>query len=159
METLCPINMTDDIPMSAASSDSNSDVLSHDEAESSADDVINTPSATGSSSVTRRLFTASEENGPNAAKDNAVGYLTNQSTTTSEDTQLLILQEMKKANSRLSAFSDRLEAVESRLASVENNQLSATPASTSADSSADSRKKRKVPAKVRVSLFISLLCC
>ena len=80
METLCPINMTDYIPMSAESSDNNSDVLSHDEAESSADDVINTPSATGSSSVKRRLFTASEKNGPNAAKNNAVGYLTKATT-------------------------------------------------------------------------------
>ena len=73
----------------------------------------------------------------------------------SNDTQLLILQEVKKANSRLDGFADCLEALESRLASVETKQMSVTPASTSTESSTDCRKKRKVPAKVRVSFFFN----
>ena len=71
----------------------------------------------------------------------------------SNDMQLLILQKVKKANSRLDGFADCLEALESRLASVETKQMSVTPASTSTESSTDCRKKRKVPAKVRVSFF------
>ena len=68
-----------------------------------------------------------------AARDDPQTAQSNRSTS-SDNTQLLILQEVKKANSRLNIFSDRLEALESRLASVENNQLSATPVSTSTGS-------------------------
>ena len=89
---------------------------------------------------------------PSAGKDDPRTAGSNHSTSRDDDTQLLILQEVKKANSCLNVFSDRLEALETRLAAVESNQLTST--STSVDSSVDSRRKRKVPAKVRVSLVL-----
>lgn len=70
-------------------------------------------------------------------------------------TQNLILQEIRKANSRLDSFANQLDSLESRLASVETNHLSVTPSSSSAsgvEKSAE-RGKRKVPAKVSVSFM------
>lgn len=142
----------DDVPSSAESTGLREEIFS--DREASDIDETNTPSATRSSAVTRRLFT-----GESTARDNPLGDISNRSTltkesyvassaggsagtrrlssaarddprtaqsnrsTSSDDTQLLILQEVKKANSCLNVFSDRLEALESRLASVENNQL------------------------------------
>lgn len=62
------------------------------------------------------------------------------------DTQLLILEEVKKTNFSLS----RLDAVESRLKNVEHQQIAT--ASSSTDSAAEI-VKRKVPARVRVSIL------
>ncbi len=59
-----------------------------------------------------------------------------------------ILQEVKKTNSSLSEFSSRLDAVESRLKNVEEQQLASL--SSDADTSVE-KVKRKVPARVRVS--------
>lgn len=64
----------------------------------------------------------------------------------SDNMQLMILDEIKKANSRLDVFSDRLEAMENRLTSIESTDLY-TPGSSSAE-----KVKRKVPAKVSVSI-------
>lgn len=53
-----------------------------------------------------------------------------------------MLQEVRKSNSRLDTFSDRLEGLESRLASVKDNQLSSvTPSSSSTDQQPGARGK------------------
>lgn len=52
--------------------------------------------------------------------------------------QKLILDEKKQANSRLDTFSERLGSLETRLKSVESNQLSLTP-NSSTDGSAVGR--------------------
>ena len=119
------------------------------------------PNTASSSTVVRRLFSGNESpNGNPPLRD-----ITNRSPSiqppgpaTGNDTQLLILQEVRKANSRLDTFSDRLEGLESRLASVEDKQLSSvTPSSSSSTDSSGTRGKRKVPPKVRVSSYKSRL--
>ena len=89
------------------------------------------PNATRSSTVIRHLFSRSKSPDP-------LNDITNRSPSSPQprpaadnDTQLLILQEVRKANSRLDMFSDRLEGLESRLASVEDNQLSSVTPSSS----------------------------
>ena len=58
------------------------------------------------------------------------------------DTQKLILGELKRANSRLEAFSDRLEALDLRLKSVEQMQLSSSaPAAAAVALMMDRRAK------------------
>ena len=75
-------------------------------------------------------------------------------------TQNLILQELRKANSRLDDVAGQLKSLDSRLVSVETN-VTMSSSSTSTDRSTGScRGKRKVPAKVSVILpafFPSLL--
>ena len=67
------------------------------------------------------------------------------------DTQRLILEELRKTNSRVDTFSEHMESMDGRLKSVEQRQLnSTTPSSSTSDGSA-SKSKRKVPAKVAVS--------
>ena len=62
--------------------------------------------------------------------------------------QLLILEELKKTNECIGGLSNRMDAIENRLKSVEQHQKEAvTPSSSSSVES----KKRKVPAKIRVS--------
>ena len=117
-------------------------------------------SAIRGSTVSRRLFSGTEplDEDPLADVTNQSASRSSPRATAGNDTQLLILQEVKQANSRLDTFSDRLEALENRLTSVETHQLSSvTPSSSSTDSSAD-RGKRKVPAKVRVSRFCREPC-
>ena len=59
-----------------------------------------------------------------------------------EDTQMLILQQVKKANSSLCEFSFRLDAMENRLNSVEEHQLKQVSCtSSSVDSSAEKVKR------------------
>ena len=117
--------------------------------------------------VTRRLFPESippplRTSTPEAVTSNhlrAIGH------SEAVDTQNLILQEFRKANSRLDDFAGQLKTLDTRLVSVETNALgvtmSSSSTSTSTDRSAGScRGKRKVPAKVSVILpvfFISLL--
>ena len=68
------------------------------------------------------------------------------------DTQNLILQELRKANSRLDDFAGQLKSLASRLVSVETN-VTMSSSSTSTDRSAGNyRGKRKVPAKISVIL-------
>lgn len=111
------------------------------------------PNARSTSAVNRRLFANTGKKTPREA----LRDVSNQPTS-AHGTQLLILEEVQKANSSLGEFADRLEALENRLATVESKQLSpATPASSSTDSSTD-RGKRKVPAKVRVRIYISCFC-
>lgn len=66
------------------------------------------------------------------------------------ETQDLILQEIRKANSRLDRFAGQLQSLETRLTSVESNQMSMTPNSSSGTDGSAVRGKRKVPAKVSV---------
>lgn len=68
------------------------------------------------------------------------------------NTELLILAELKKTNETIGALSDRLNAVENGLKSLEQQQKEAllSPASSS---SCDSTK-RKVSSKTRVSFII-----
>ena len=66
------------------------------------------------------------------------------------DTQRLILEELRKTNSRLETFSEHLEALDGHLKSVEQMQLNSM-APNSSDGSA-SKAKRKVPAKVAVNV-------
>ena len=67
------------------------------------------------------------------------------------DTQRLILEELRKTNSRVDTFSEHMESMDGRFKSVEQRQLnSTTPSSSTSDGSA-SKSKRKVPAKVAVS--------
>ena len=59
----------------------------------------------------------------------------------------LILQELRKTNSRLDVFAGHLESLEKRLASVETSM---TPSSSSGLEVSGGVKKRKIPAKVSV---------
>ena len=70
---------------------------------------------------------------------------------TVSESHLMILAEIKKANTRLDEFSSTLKSVEQRLESVENEYTRSSGPSSSADSSME-RKKRTVPAIVRVSV-------
>ena len=72
---------------------------------------------------------------------------------TNETTNDLILEEVRKTNASITNFSNRMDAIESRLQSVEQQQQRAvmTP-SSSGDSSAE-RAKNKVPTRVRVSAY------
>lgn len=63
----------------------------------------------------------------------------------------LILDEIRKTNSRLDEFGETLKSVQQRLQMVERDLTSMGP-SSSADTSMESRKKAKIPLKVRVSL-------
>ena len=77
---------------------------------------------------------------------------TNSSSAT--DMQLKILEELEKANRSISdlsqTFSTRLDAVEKRLESVEQQSIS-TPASSTDQGNSAEKAKRKVPTRVRVS--------
>ena len=120
--------------------------------------------ASNSSHATRRLFFQPLSDASNAIPSNRP---TTTTTTTlpagclrnsRADTQDLILQEVRKANSRLDSLADQLVALETRVASVETNQLSMTPSSSGTDRSSE-KSKRKVPAKVSVSCpFLSFAC-
>lgn len=99
-----------------------------------------------SSTLRRRLFSNPDEQNREPLRN-----VSNLSNAIEANTQRLILEELKKTNSRLDTFSERLEAFDGRLKSVEHNLInSTTPSSSSSDSSA-SKSKRKVPAKVAVS--------
>ena len=69
---------------------------------------------------------------------------------TSSNTQELILQELRKTNARLDMFTGRLESLEGRLTSVETTTLSMTPSSSSGVDNSGEKGKRKVPARVSV---------
>ena len=69
------------------------------------------------------------------------------------DTQKLILEELKKTNSRLESFSDRLEALDCRLRSVEQMQLNVSTSTPSSSIGSAGQSSRKVPAKVAVSIY------
>lgn len=62
----------------------------------------------------------------------------------------LILDEIRKANSRLDEFGETLHSVQRRLQEVEKDLTSMGP-SSSADTSIESPPKAKIPKKVRVS--------
>lgn len=108
-------------------------------------DELSVPSR---SSVPRRLFFEKENHVPNSQE--RVVQTTPSQPQDPGDIQKLILDEIKQANSHLDTFSERLGLLETRLKSVESNQLSLTP-NSSTDGSAV-KNKRKVPAKVAVSL-------
>ena len=103
-----------------------------------------TPRVNDSSNVSRRLFVGGEP-----LKEVSNRHVSgSRSPQTSDNTQLLIMKEVQKANSRLDTFATRLEAMETRLTSVENTNFTCSSSSTGCSSD---RAKRKVPAKVRVS--------
>lgn len=78
----------------------------------------------------------------------------------SGDTQHLILQEIKKTNSRLDVFATQLESLERRLASVESSHMSVTPSSSSGNDGSATKGKRKIPSRVSVRYFMnSYKCC
>ena len=82
---------------------------------------------------------------------------------TNADTQMLILEEIQRANSRFDRFVDSLQTLEKRLSSIENTQsLQLTPSSSSSSSTPstdDSIKKgEKFPSKVSVRCY-SFYCC
>ena len=97
----------------------------------------------------RRLFPPDDE------RETHRGELLENATATEPDTQKLILEELRKTNSRLESFSDRLEALDCRLKSVEQMQLnSSTPSSSvSTDDGSAGKSRRKVPAKVAVRIY------
>ena len=91
------------------------------------DDIVAcTPSERTSTLVSRRLFTNPDEQRRQP--------LRNVSNSTELDTQRLILEELKRTNSRLDTFSEHLEALDGRLKSVEQMQLDSTTPSSSANS-------------------------
>ena len=63
----------------------------------------------------------------------------------------LILQEVRKTNTSLADFSSRMDAVESRLKSVEQQQKDVTISQSSSGDSSAERAKKKVPTRIRVS--------
>lgn len=71
----------------------------------------------------------------------------------SDKTNVLILEEMKKTNSSLSHISSRIDQMESRLKTVEQQQKDSPSVSSSGGSSAE-KTKRKVPTRVRVRIWI-----
>ena len=76
------------------------------------------------------------------------------------DTQELILQEIRKANSRLDEFAANIKAIETRLDSVENHYINVTPVSTSTSSCAEEsggKIRRKVPKRVSVCLNFTVV--
>lgn len=87
----------------------------------------------------RRLLTYSE---PNALRER------------SNDPQLLILAEVKKTNTSLDNVSTRMDTMERRLIAVEQKQIDMmTPGtSSSANGSSAEKTKKKIPARIRVSL-------
>ena len=81
--------------------------------------AANRSATTTRCSVGRRLFSGNE-----SPEDHVLRDVTNRSApdptprqTASNDTQLLILHKVKKANAQLDMFSDRFDALESRLKS------------------------------------------
>lgn len=114
----------------------------------------NVPAASGSR-PNRRLFTepAAREEPHRQPLGDATNLRSPASVRTrpsESDTQVLILEELKKTNSRLDSFSEHLKALDGRIKSVEQAQLTISPSSSSStDGSAV--KKRKVPSKVAVS--------
>lgn len=70
----------------------------------------------------------------------------NNSTNNRSDPQQLILEELRKTNASITAFSTRMDAVEKRLRSVENQQREVCSSSSSSPELA----KRKIPSKVWV---------
>ena len=72
------------------------------------------------------------------------------STPLSDKTNELILEEVRKTNSSIAEFSTRIDAMESRLKTVEQQQKDMTTPSSSGDSSVE-RAKKKIPTRVRVS--------
>lgn len=73
------------------------------------------------------------------------------SNTASEDPQSLILEEIKKTNISLQSFSTRMDEMDKRLQSIENQQKVTVTPSSSADTDNSEKKKRSVPTRVRVS--------
>ena len=112
--------------------------------------------------VTRRLFSESIPPPSHTSTPDPItsSHLAAVGHSEGVDTQNLILQELRKANSRLDDFSGQLKSLDSHLVFVETN-VTMSSSSTSTDRSAGScRGKRKVPAKVSVILpafFPSLL--
>lgn len=63
----------------------------------------------------------------------------------------LILDELKKTNSRLDEFGETLKSVQQRIQMVEKD-ITSMGTSSNADTSIESHKKVKVPPKIRVGL-------
>lgn len=76
------------------------------------------------------------------------------STPLSDKINELILEEVRKTNSSIAEFSTRIDAMESRLKTVEQQQNDMTTPSSSGDSSVE-RAKKKIPTRVRVSAYSS----
>ena len=121
----------------------------------------NTPNIVSiNASVPKRLIaarnndatTGSTENRPTANEYQSSTQPLRELTNHSVDTREQILMEIKKANSRLEEFAKNLETIETRLTSVEEHCLSATPSSSSCIEESGGKIKRKVPAKVSVCL-------
>ena len=122
--------------------------------------------ASNSSNATRSLFFQLLSDASNAIPNNRPRTASTTTTTTLSagclhdsraDTQDLILQEVRKAKSRLDSLADQLVALETRLTSVETNQLSVTPSSSGTDRSSE-KSKRKVPSKMSVSWPFLSMC-
>ena len=101
-------------------------------------------SHTGSDGKTRQTPSTSVGVGRRKLFESALSDKTNVSA------QDLILKEVRKTNSSLAEFSTRMDAMENRLKSVEEQQKDMTTPSSSGDSSTE-RVKRKVPTRIRVS--------
>ena len=107
-------------------------------------------------SVTRRLFSESIPPPSHTSTPDPItsSHLAAVGHSEGVDTHNLILQELRKANSRLDDFAGQLKSLDSRLVFVETN-VTMSSSSTSTDRSAGScRGKRKVPAKISVILHV-----
>lgn len=106
----------------------------------------------GDTQVTPTTGSGGQENRRQLFNTNRVlGTLSNSNNSrTGDDTQQLILEEVRKTNESLAHFSSRLDAIENRVKNIEQYQLHT--ASSSVDSSVE-KVKRKVPVRVRVSDF------
>ena len=120
-----------------------------------------------SNSVSRRLL-PSRSNTENETSILPMNDLTNSvpnrsgsfSAAKDRDTQELILQEIRKANSRLDEFAANIKAIETCLDSVENHSINVTPVSTSTSSCAEEsggKIRRKVPKRVSVCLNFTVV--
>lgn len=119
------------------------------------------PSGGENDRIPRRLFQTCGKRPRSQTREIQFADITNKPdkrSKTADTTQLMILNEIQKANSSINNFakdfSGRLDAFEKRLASVEQREFPLTPTSTDAGSSAE-KVKRKVPTRVRVSCIIS----
>ena len=109
------------------------------------DSEVSSPeSEAGSDGKTRQTPSTSAGVGRRKLFESALSDKTNVSA------QDLILKEVRKTNSTLAGFSTRMDAMENRLKSVEEQQKDMTTPSSSVDSSTE-RVKRKVPTRIRVS--------
>ena len=128
--------------------------------------VLNSPNkvpAASGSRLNRRLFTKTTTR--EEPRWQPLGDATNprspacaRTRPSESDTQILILEELKKTNSRLDSFSEHLKTLDGRIKSVEQAQLTISPSSSS--SSTDrSAVKEKSPIQSGSKLFDVFMAC